>query len=93
MTWNDLNVTPGIRYSHRDEKGIVYQEWTSSEGERRIQVSLKGASFVSHTFWIKGFNVNSGVTRAVILLIMQKELSRKLKALNKFIPCPPTPTP
>lgn len=71
LSWEDLNVrTTG---------------WKDREGRLRVFVSIKGCAFVNHTFWIDGWTPDKPETRASVLLMINRELDRKIKSLLPYL--------
>ena len=76
LRWENLQINANKRYQG---------EWKNRNGETRVHVSLIDCSFVMHTFWIKGFNPDSPVTRAMILLMMNKKLNDFHVKMKKYL--------
>jgi len=77
LAWEDLNINTNFRGNG---------EWRDVKGKLKVHVSIKNASFVMHTFWIKDWTPEKPETKAAILLEMNRTLSRIYKSIERFFP-------
>lgn len=71
LLWRHVRITPTF--------------WNNRNGERRVHVSLKGASFVMHTFWIKDPDFTDLGLRERILKKLNAKLLNAAKRVAKYL--------
>lgn len=76
ISWDDVQANYSMRGG---------QKWQDRSGRTKVNVSLKGASFVHKCFWLKDADLTRASLQAWLLLELQRVLASRLRNLRPYL--------